>query len=66
MTKSPVLTLASQSAVKEGYLNSYADKAIGDEGVDSKGYIVYPNDKSQLVEGTQYTKDYTFKAIEAE
>ena len=66
LTKSPVLTLASQSAVKEGYLNSYADKAIGDEGVDSKGYIAYTNDKSQLVEGTQYTKDYTFKAIEAE
>ena len=62
---SPVtLTLASQSAIKEGYLNSYADKVIGDEGVDSKGYIVYPNDKTQLVEGTEYVKDYVFKAIE--
>ena len=55
--------------IDEEDLDAYLDKLVaqtGDEGVDSKGYIVYPNDKSQLVEGTQYTKDYTFIAKEAE
>ncbi len=63
LTSPVVLTLGSQSSVAEGYLSSYANKAVGDEGVDSKGYTEYPNDKTKIVK-PEYTKDYTFKAVE--
>ncbi len=46
------MTLASQSAVEEGYTDYLSDSKI-----------VYPNDKTKIVE-SKYTKEYVFSAKE--
>ncbi|MCQ2959152.1 MAG: hypothetical protein MJ198_03070 [Bacteroidales bacterium] len=59
-----ILVLASQSAVAAGYAD-YMNLSVGDEGVDSKGYVICSsaNDLSKIAK-PEYSREYEFTAVE--